>query len=245
MAYLRPLLVVVSAATVFWLGVGLGSQRGSGRLPVSDGFRVPPIASLLPPVAPPGGPVRTRHPRFKVELVDIHAIDETGWNFLGSDELTVVYDTPEHRIVTSKIGDVDSGDVVQVPPTQSCIWPIVEVDDDSWSCKPQGGAAPLAFAVSLWEWDGAGPWGGFCVTGKSVQPPGAELPCRDYWSWLFNSGIYTYSEADLVQKLPAPGSSFDVEAGYAYPGFWNNWEYLLKVRVTRVADYVEELPVER
>lgn len=247
MAYLRTLAVLTLAVGVFGLGAVVGGGFSRPTMPIAGGIRVPAADVFAPStLGPVGGTGQVRRPRFKVELISIDAVDETGWDWTGSDEPVVVSDTAEHRIHTSVFEDVDSGDVVTIPPSQSCIWPIADVGDASWTCKPEGGAAPLRFVVSLWEWDDPAPLGGFCVFRGGVMPAGAELPCRDSLGWLFSSGVHSYSEADLVKELPSPGMSFDVKPKFIQHGaLGTGWEYGLTVRVTRVGDYVEDRPVER
>lgn len=246
MTYVRILGVLVVATAVFWLGATVGDQRGRQTMPIEGGIVIPSADVLAPSrLAPVGSTGQVRRPRFTIELVRIDAINETGWDWPGSDELVVVYDTAEHRAVTSTFHGVDSGDQVPIPASQSCIWPIANVKGDAWTCRPQGGAAPLLFAVSLWEWDSKAYLGQFCVAGASVMPAGTALPCADDLGWLFSSRIYSYSEPDLVARLPSPGMSFDEQPHFVQHGFWNEWEYQLNVRVTRVADVLEDPPVER
>jgi hypothetical protein len=219
------------------------------------------------PAPPPVGMTDfVRLPRFKVELMTIKAVDETGWDFGGFDEIFAVYDNQQHRIVTSEYL-MDSGDVLQFPgpgveyfpgrlrgdPGQSCIWPVDERGDGryipTWHCAEAGGAAPVIFAVSLWEADPQHALGGFCIGGgPTVLPSGAKVPCISYHMHLFSTRIYVFDEAELLEKLPAPFDYMVLDDGYVqHAPLWETdrgFEYHIQVRVIRVHDYIEARPRE-
>ena len=221
---------------------------------------VPHLPSSLPPVGSTTDQIR--HPRFKVEMQSITAVDEVGWDWTGFDEIFAVYDTQQHRIVTSAYL-MDTGDVVQFPLpgveteqgalrgllNESCIWPVLDSEGPGWDCIAEGGAAPVVFAVSLWEEDDQVAFGGlgFCVGGgPNVYPASENIPCIDYHDYLFSSQIYSYTEADLLQELPAPLDHMIIDYGLVRltPAYEPNsgFEYHIKVRITRVADFIEERP---
>ena len=183
-----------------------------------------------------------RHPRFKIELRTITAVDETGPDFAGSDEIFATIDTPSYRAMTRTFGDTDSGDVITVA---RCIWPAEETDtqlNGRWRCAQGGGSGNISFSISLYEHDGYSPINpGFCIPGgDDVEEPGTEFCPMRTARRLFTIP-YTHTEAGLTQRLTAPGQSFDVEDGYTQHGF-TGFEYLFVYRVTRLPDFIEERP---
>jgi hypothetical protein len=235
--------ILVLAAAAY--GVMVLKQLGGEARPRFDVLDATPGPDR--PAPPAGGMTDTvRSPRFKVELIHVHAVDETGWfDWTGSDEIIVVYDTPQRRTITSTIEDVDSGETKLLPETENCIWPVVDTEGPGWACLAAGGAAPVVFAVSLWEEDNAIPYYdtglggvGFCV---SSSPNMGCIEEPD--DWLFSTQIFSYPEAELETRLPEPGTFFELEDEVSWVAP-SDFEYWLKVRVTRVADVIEERPRE-
>ncbi|HET9275506.1 MAG TPA: hypothetical protein VFN96_05485 [Gemmatimonadales bacterium] len=201
-----------------------------------------------------GGPTDTvRRPRFKVELSAIRAVDETGFDWFGSDQIFALMDSPESRAITDVFGDVDSGEELQVPVQQSCVWPAIDPDgakNRQWSCAADGAVAPVRFAISLYQRQQRTYYTAstdVCIELASpgvndVYAVGAEL-CDARTGRRLLGMTYSYDEAQLLQKLPAPLAHMDIEDGFVQHGL-SGYEYHFKVRITRMADSVEQRPRE-
>lgn len=197
-----------------------------------------------------GGPTDTvRRPRFKVELSAIRAVDETGFDWFSSDRIFALMDSPGSRTVTDVFGNVDSGEELQVPARQSCVWPAIDPDraqNRQWTCEAEGGVAPVRFAISLYEPQQRTYYTastGTCIELASpgvndVYAVGAEL-CDTRTGRRLLAMTYNYDEAQLLQRLPAPLAHMDIEDGFVQHGL-SGYEYYFKVRITRMADSVEQ-----
>ena len=118
-----------------------------------------------------------RQPRFKVEAVRFRAIDKSGYDWAGSDEIIVVIHIPAYnvRIASRVFGDVDSGDTRTFAPNQSCILSIAgtragEFNDfradegKTWTCSANGAPGPIPlFTVEMYEKDDG--FFGDCIDG--------------------------------------------------------------------------------
>lgn len=97
--------------------------------------------------------------------------------------------------------------------------------------------------MSLWEEDDWIPYYdtglggvGFCV----ANPP--NMGCiEEPDDWLFSTRIFSYSETELESRLSEPGAFFELEDEVSWVAP-SDFEYWLKIRVTRVADHIEERP---
>jgi hypothetical protein len=103
-------------------------------------------------------------PRFKLEALRFRALNETGIDRFGSDEIYVTIHVPARKVATISqvFGDVDAGETRSIPLDQSCILPIAGVsapktlsgfEGDSWSCSRDGAPGPFSFTVVLREKD--------------------------------------------------------------------------------------------
>ena len=121
--------------------------------------------------------------RYKVELTEVKARDETGFDWPGSDEILVIADVDGVRGIGSYelwiqkgLGDMDSDEKVTIDPENACLLPAVDdVKDGKWSCAEAGHPAPFTLTFTVVEKDGVGRafWEsltrlegvGFCITG--------------------------------------------------------------------------------
>lgn len=102
--------------------------------------------------------------RYKVELIKVKALDETGVNLFGSDEILVIADVDGVRDIGSYelwiqkgLGDMDSGETVTIGPENACLLPAVDnVKDGKWSCAEAGHPAPFTLTFTVIEKDGVG-----------------------------------------------------------------------------------------
>lgn len=117
--------------------------------------------------------------RYKIEAMSFKAIDETGFDWLGSDEVMVKTADAKGWTVSDEIGDVDSGETHKFDPAKSCIIavrPGIVVLGKSSVCDDVGEPAPLWFEVEFWEKDPIGYPVGFnnCVRGEHGGPHCAD-----------------------------------------------------------------------
>ena len=185
--------------------------------------------------------------RYKVEAIRFKARDETGIDWLGSDEVMVGTVDAKGFTVSDEIGGINSGDTHEFGPTVSCIIGvppgIVTLGRNS-VCDEEGVAGPFSFKAELWEKDitfpsevclvlGAGPGehaGAHCLDDGSGD---------DFIGWrrLF------FPIPDLEATLPNVGDSF-TETVVLFPcpegtdvcGGWDFADYSFTYRTTRLAD---------
>lgn len=120
--------------------------------------------------------------RYKIEAVRFKALDETGADWLGSDEVMVGTVDAKGETVSDEFGSVDSGETRGFAPAASCVVavrPGEAVLDRTSVCDGDGEPAPLSFEVEFWEKDNISFPPGFCGL---AQPP----PPRHYRSHCLN-----------------------------------------------------------
>jgi hypothetical protein len=116
------------------------------------------------PEAQPGNVTPGSLARFKLEAVSFRALDETGIDLFGSDEVYVTIHVPATDVATRSqvFEDVDAGETKNIPLDQSCILPIAGVSGrtsfsayggDRWRCSSDGAPGPFSFTVVLRERD--------------------------------------------------------------------------------------------
>ena len=155
-------------------------------------------------------------PAFKIEAVKLYAGDESGYDFLGSDEPMVVFTSVSGNgapktVATPEYGDVDSGDTRSLD--NLCV---------VTSCS-SGFTAPTALSIQLFEMDQGSPesvrqkvelaakavqWGSI-VFGGSVTVPDWFV---DYLTGLLGNDLMgsktlRYDPQALRQLLPNVGDS--------------------------------------
>ena len=93
---------------------------------------------------------------YKIEAVGFKALDETGIDALGSDEVIVVTFDAKGYTTSREIGDIDSGDTHTFDPAKSCMLPVRPGDvvlGETSVCDDIGEPAPLKVRIELWEQD--------------------------------------------------------------------------------------------
>ena len=163
-------------------------------------------------------------PRFIATAIKFKALDETGWDRWGSDEVHAVFAdwNPFGEHATSVFENVDSGDTKNFPAAQNCIAPQPKCDR---------GASSLHFAVALWESD----WS------LSEAIWGLEKPTLANSHEMYAHGIDTGDDligrseinlttAELQAMLPAVGSSVDTTVKPA----GGSGSYQFTYRITRL-----------
>jgi hypothetical protein len=198
----------------------------------------------------------TTRPRYIAEAIRMRADDETGVDILGSDEVIGVFESQGHGMVTGIYGDMDTGDTAQFRTSQRCLWGAIDPDgqfNHTWACDPVGSAGPIAFTVTLYEYDGPvraflTNWE-FCLSGGDLGAAGCQVSPD---STVIGRYRISFSETDLVGAMSAPGDTYTnsfvidgcsdlVSQGGACAGpSWGT--YTFTFQITRTADEVEQAP---
>ncbi len=187
-------------------------------------------------------------PKYTVKAVSFHANDESGVDWLGSDEPYWVFNGvgvtgTDVSTVSHTFGDIDSGDTASFNAGEGCLY---------FSCS--GGPAPagMGFSVDLWEHDLGQPQetlakvayvfhglGGIIVdTGDAFWLGTATNKIGDLLDSLASIGqddllgsqTWTFSPAYLASRAPAVGGSFNDTRTYSN----GDASYSMTVVVTRV-----------
>lgn len=235
--FLRQGLIVISTVVCCLAFTGCDSSPEDIKISAPVVATFEHLEELSPKVS-----IHNLQPMFKVEARGFTAVDETGWDWAGSDEIYAVWRA--NVIVSTLIqGDVDSGESFDFHPLQTCIYPVAGdallIDgryggaDSGWICKDEGAASPIQFFVNFYEDDS--PWTHFpfCFSGSIVKD------CEDQFV-----GKYTgnWNTEQLIEILPVVGAvqDFTVQLdpceGPAVCGDDDFSHYEFHFRITRMAD---------
>jgi hypothetical protein len=161
----------------------------------------PVLAQVVPPTLP--GQI----PGFKVEAVGFKALDETGYDWPGSDEIRVGFVTPFEDITSREFGDADSGETRTFNADESCIMPVGEATGrlsghlvgppSNWFCADLGRPGPLSFEVVMAEQD-------FSLFG--FENPPTVLGLGDD---LIGRKTLTFTPEELLAAMPTVGSTVE------------------------------------
>ena len=191
---------------------------------------------------PPKLSTHNLQPMFIVEALGFTAVDETGIDLLGSDEIYAVWHS--NAIASTLIQhDVDSGESADFHQLQSCIYPIAGNEliidgryggaGSGWVCKDEGGPRPIRFSVFLYDDDS--PWTHlpYCFSGSFVTD------CEDTFVGKYNG---SWSLEELLEGWPTPGTvkNFTIRLnpceGPAVCGDDDFPDYDFSFRITRMED---------
>ena len=168
------------------------------------------VAGAAPPLPEPP----LSEPRFLVQALRFTAIDESSYDWAGSDEVFAVVDNDDTKVATQIHGNVDSGDTVSFGFWERCITPVMvhhlseggdlrllsAAHGDQWWCKPTGKAGPIQFEVGLYEDDsGWLPEDWYCFQGYGLPDP---KTCADDEIGRFDR---SFSTAQLTSLMPRVG----------------------------------------
>jgi len=186
-------------------------------------------------------------PRFIVEAVNFKAVDESGPNNPGSDEVIAIFRSGALAAVGSEIEDVDTGDVIDFDADQRCISPLVDDDgayNNEWDCAAAGARGPVAFSVELYELDGPPwrdlfPWTPFCVREENYDDDvyandrGFGCILRTNADTLFRHE-FSYSVPEILSRLDPSCRCFTETARYTEEDWRGDTVYEFTFRITRV-----------
>lgn len=195
------------------------------------------------------GAIRT--PRFIVEAINFHVLDESGRDIpYSSDEviavfgdLTVNHNGQHYYVRTKEYDQVDTGDTRTFDYNQNCIVSVAEptsVHHNTWLCDPHGAQAPLTFSIELFEADSAireFPAPGFCVSGFTYGPNNQDV-CHG--NVLFDH-TFTYSLSQLLPRMNNSCRCFTETAEWHADSLT---AYQVSFRITRVDEQGPPLTVD-
>lgn len=232
-----------SVVVGFWCTPGAFAQVRPASPPPEDAGR---LTVVEVPRATRWDTIQWVERRYKIEAMRFKARDETGIDWLGSDEVMVETTDAKGGTVSNEIGGIDSGDTHNFDPAKSCIVsvrPGIVVLGESSVCDDVGEPAPLGFQVEFWEQDFGLPPYGF------KKPPGQPGPGQHIGPWwaedefggddFIGSARIDYSTQELEAALPHVGDeqiesvTLDPCPGWICAGFS---DYTFTWRVTRLAD---------
>jgi hypothetical protein len=188
------------------------------------------------PTTPPSGPPQ---PRFMVQAQRFRAENESGEDWLGSDEIFAVYEANGVLASTQVYEDVDTGDTVEIAVSEQCITPIEPVtatgspielsgeSGDTWRCS-LAGQDGVSFNVRLFEDDSNVQfWDWACFRHGNIPP----INCVDDLIGEFHQ---TFTVEQLQFVLPQHGNYFDFHRTLSSA----DAEYRFTYRITRLLDFV-------
>ena len=148
------------------------------------------------------GPLVARGRRYKVEAVSFHAIDESGPDWWGSDEIYAEWKDSKSGFtaITSIHEGVNTGDTVMIGPRQRCILPLKGESKSVWDCAEGGVPGPFEFEVALFEADR----GGFQFCPQHSGIIAADCIYDD----LIDQKTVSFTTAELEAAMPHVGNTF-------------------------------------
>jgi len=164
-------------------------------------------------------------PQFVATAVKFKALDETGWDRAGSDEVYVIFSEydPVRERMSSVYGDVDTGETRNFPASDNCIAPLKTCDH---------GKSSIHVGVAFWERDDwSWPFVDFChgaLDGTHDLYDNGFCPNDD----LIGRADIKLPQADLIAALPNVGDSFE----RTVKATGGSGSYQLTYRVARLPD---------
>lgn len=182
--------------------------------------------------------------RYKIEALRFKALDETGYDWAGSDEVVVGTFDAEGYTYTNEIGNIDSGDTHHFDPAKSCIIavrPGKVILGKTSVCDDVGEAAPLSFRVQFWEMDGEPPLPPHWCHGLPAGQHHESSVCIGFTDDLIGETQLDFSIQELETALPHVGDQYTETVLIDSCG--NNvcedtsfGEYSFTYRITRLPD---------
>jgi hypothetical protein len=183
-------------------------------------------------------------PRFIVEAVRFKAVDESGPNSPGADEVVAWFESGDHAVFSQEFDGVDTNETVTFGERERCIYPLADSDgreNRAWDCAAGGGGGPISFTVILAEID---PdyvfWAGFCF---ELGPIRSDVFVRSDtinchvtegdWDTLFRHD-FSYSVSEILARLDPSCRCFTETARYTEEDWRGDTVYDFTFRITRV-----------
>jgi hypothetical protein len=222
-------LVKLNVAMLFALGM---SSTAFGQ----TGFRPRDVAAPPTTLTQPDRH-RVTEARFQVIPYGVHAYDETGPDWPGSDEIYLVFRDAQtgSGVRTPIFPNFDTGETKPFAQAQSCVTPIGHTLFGAdglalaWECREGGVRGPLSFSVEIYEDDGDTPPGRASYYSQCTPPegPSPQPSCEDD---LIGRADISFSLERLLAALPQPGAQriYNQTLG----------EYAFYYRVVRLDDVV-------
>jgi hypothetical protein len=209
----------------------------------------------------PGTQTVSGEPLYTVEVHAFTAIDESGYDFTGSDEIFGIFRSNRgDKVRTSTYGDVDTGEFRRITSGERCLAPQHLLSGDTvpgwlwapyntWDCPPSEGGVPgpIELILELWEDD---PYCGLPLGCSNPNVPQVTDPADD----LIQRILLSYSRGGLESRLRHSGDllvdkfTFGGACGDPGPGCTTNPasatgpEYKLTLNIRRVNDPLENAP---
>jgi hypothetical protein len=210
---------------------------------IAPGVPRVPAEPRIPP-RPGPNPLPSGSPRFAAAVVSFRAIDESGADWSGSDEVIGHFDSNvDAGFYTRVYGDVDSGDLVEFASGDRCLAPRT-------NCSTRGVAGPLQLELELWEDDDCNPFLPSCFdTDTGPLDPADDLIGRE---------VVYFSVTQLVDRMDSVGDAINFPVrlggpcGHQEPGgpvcghgplTPTGPEYELRIVIKRYADAPEIPPI--
>jgi hypothetical protein len=114
--------------------------------------------------------------RYIVEFQSFKALDETGCDSCGSDEILIIIRTADYALISSEYGDIDSYGLAY--RFKRCAQPAADGDNETdweWECDQNGKAAPLSFTISAYEDDGPRAFHNDCWADQIYRRPDGQF----------------------------------------------------------------------
>jgi hypothetical protein len=140
--------------------------------------------------------------RFTVEFSSFIALDETGCDYCGSDEVNFVIRTPDYSLISSQYDEIDAPLFWDTPKRYlfvRCAQPAVDGDNETnweWECDQKGKAPPFSFTIAAYEDDG--PWGDDCWTDQLYRGPDGQY--TDLYPANYQFCLESEGRAELIGK---------------------------------------------
>lgn len=156
--------------------------------------------------------------RYVVEAISFKALNETGIDFLGSDEIVARFAIGDKAMATGIYSGVDTGETHDFRTQQKCIAPAIDPDQTrnfAWTCNSRGASGPFNFQITLYEYDGdIRKMPDFCISVGGDLKAG----CAGFGSTTIGSAYVSLTEDELAALMPTVGTSVDrvVPIGSAY-----------------------------
>lgn len=208
----------------------------------------------------PGTQTALGEPLYTVEVHGFTAIDESGIDLTGSDEIFGIFRSNRgDRVRTSTYGDVDTGEFRRIASGERCLAPQHLLSGDtvpgwlwapynSWDCRPSAGGVPgpINLILELWEDD---PYCGAALGCSNPYVPQVIDPADD----LIQRILLSYSRGELESQLRHSGDLLvdkvtfgraceDPPGCVSHPASATGPAYKLTINIRRVTDPLENAP---